>query len=173
MSEPYLGQITMVAFNFAPRGYAECDGQIVQISQNQSLFSLLGTTYGGDGRTSFALPDLRGRTPVHFGNGTGVPPYSLGQRGGTEAVALSTGQMPAHRHGLRASNDAPSSDSPDGTLPARTEAAAYSTASGASTVAMAPGAIGSNAGGQPHANMQPFLTITFCIAVQGVFPSRN
>ena len=172
MSEPFLGCIIIVAFNFAPRGYALCDGQILPINQNQSLFSILGTTYGGDGRTSFALLDLRGRSPIHETNG-----FSLGQRAGDEATILNVTEMPGHDHDLRASSD-------DGIspIPADTGSGDVVLAGSPSQVYinnppgfvfMNPAAVANAGSGQGHENMQPFLVLNFAIALQGLFPSRN
>ena len=166
MSEPFLAEIRIVAFNFAPRGWALCDGEILPINQNQSLYSLLGTTYGGDGRTSFALPDLRGRTPIHFGNG-----YTQGQKSGEETHTLAANEMPQHTHTAQATNDAATGDTPTGNVLAQAGLNAY--AEFASGVAMASGMILNVGGGQGHENMQPYLALNFCIALQGLFPSRN
>jgi microcystin-dependent protein len=167
MSEPFLAEIRMVGFNFAPRGWAFCDGQILPINQNQSLFSLLGTTYGGDGRTSFALPDLRGRTPVHFGQG-----YALGQKIGAETHTLTANEMPQHTHTLRASSLVADSAVPTGhALAAGTTPEGYRRPE--DLAAMRAGTISSAGASQAHQNMQPFLAVHFCIALQGLFPSRN
>jgi microcystin-dependent protein len=171
MSDPFLAEIRMVGFNFAPRGYATCDGQLLPIAQNQSLFSLLGTLYGGDGRTSFALPDLRGRAGVHEGQGPGLTGYSLGQRGGSETETLSIAQIPAHSH-IRGTGNQARSTTPEGNVVAsrpRRGARIYTSPPG--TVPLA--GQGSTGGGQAHDNMQPFTVIQFVIALQGTFPSRN
>jgi len=165
MAEPFLAEVRMVGFDYAPRGWAFCDGQIMPINQNQALFSLLGTMYGGDGRTTFALPDLRGRTPIHLGLG-----YSQGQRGGSENVALGVSELPAHRHAYRATCDDASTTSPDGTKLAPTAVQSYR-ASG-ELGALHAAAVGNRGGSQAHNNMQPYLTLTFIIALQGIFPSR-
>ena len=166
MSEPFLAEIRMVGFNFAPRGWAFCDGQLLPINQNQALYSLLGTTYGGDGRTSFALPDLRGRTPIHRGNG-----FALGQRGGEETHALSAQQIPQHGHELMVTDDPATAVTPLGGTLSTTGANAY----GALTAgtAMAAGSVASTGDGQRHGNMAPFVGLNFAIALQGLFPSRN
>ena len=166
MSEPFLAEIRMVGFNFAPRGWAFCDGQILPINQNQSLYSLLGTTYGGDGRTSFALPDLRGRAPIHVGDGN-----TLGWRGGEERHALSVGEIPAHDHVASASASEGDSLLPAGNVLARRLAEPYHDA--ANLGAMASGTVANAGSSQPHENMQPWLGIHFCIALRGLFPSRN
>jgi microcystin-dependent protein len=172
--EPFLGEIRMFAGNFAPRGWAFCDGQILPISQYQSLYSLLGTTYGGDGRTTFALPDLRGRVPLHPGTGAGLSTRRLGERSGTETVTLGVTQMPGHSHAatLQASSLPGNTSAPGGNLPAAGRNF-YST--GAANVAMdgAGVTVGSAGGGQSHPNMQPYLGINYIIALQGLYPSRN
>ncbi|MFZ0041987.1 MAG: tail fiber protein [Solirubrobacteraceae bacterium] len=167
-SQPFLGGIFMFGGNFAPQGYAFCNGQLLSISQNTALFSLLGTTYGGDGVTTFALPNLQGRVPIHSGNGAGLSPYVLGQNGGTENVTLTQGQMPAHNHVIQAGG-AETTSFPAGAVPAQN--GAYTT--GATPVQMASGALTNAGGSQPHNNIQPYLTITFIIALQGVYPSRS
>lgn len=168
MSEPFLAEIRIVAFNFAPRGYAFCDGQTLPINQNQSLFSLLGTAYGGDGRTSFALPDLRGRTPIHLG-----PGHSQGQKSGEEAHVLTQAEIPAHTHQLQASNDTADNAVPNATVLARSTATDPGWAAPTTLVDMAPESVEVSGAGQGHQNMQPFLALNFCIALQGLFPSRN
>ena len=174
MSEPFLGQITIFAFNFAPRGFAQCDGQILPMNQNQSLYALLGTMYGGDGRTTFGLPDLRGRVPIHFGNGLDLTPRNLGQKAGDERVQLTTAQMPQHTHALRADGDNSNRIDPANHVLGKAPSNLYGTlAPGASPVAMATPAVSSVGANQDHNNMQPFLTVNFCIALQGLFPSRN
>ena len=171
MSEPFLAEIKMVGFNFAPRGWAFCDGQILPINQNQSLFSLLGTTYGGDGRTSFALPDLRSRTPVHDSDA-----HRLGQKGGTETVTLSAAEIAAHTHTARASSSAADNATPQGDVLAQPRQArdlAYRDPEAATTTAVRAGTVTNTGGGQAHDSVQPYLTIAFCIALLGLFPSRN
>lgn len=170
--EPFLGEIRFVAFNFAPVGWHSCDGSLIPISQNTALFALLGTTYGGNGQTTFALPDLRGRVPVGFGQGTGLTNRDLGQTGGAEQVTLTVDQMPAHSHTPNASSAPADSTSPTGNLLAVPKKAIYSTATNASAI-MNPAAIGSAGSGQPHENMPPFLGLNCIIALQGIFPARN
>ena len=165
MSEPFLAEIRMVGFNFAPRGWAFCDGQILPINQNQSLYSLLGTTYGGDGRTTFALPDLRGRVPIHAGDG-----HREGQKSGEETHTLQVNEMPQHDHQLQAYSDPANTDQPNKARLAQAPFPLY--ASGA-TGSMNSGTVTNVGGGQAHDNMQPYLAVNFCIALVGLFPSRN
>lgn len=160
----------MVGFNFAPRGWAFCDGQILPISQNQSLYSLLGTTYGGDGRTSFALPDLRGRTPIHVGRSNGGQEHRLGQKSGEEANTLSANEMPQHTHQARAANADANTADPSGNVLAR---ALNLYESPGALVQLRAGTVTNTGGGQAHNNMQPTLVVNFCIALRGLFPSRN
>lgn len=164
MSEPFLAEVRMVGFTFAPRGWALCDGQLLPINQNQALFSLLGTIYGGDGRTTFGLPDLRGRTPIHFGNG-----FTQGQRVGEEAHTLDVTEMPAHSHAVQASNLPANRETPTVWTASRLDP--YTSADSDSQ--MNPASIANTGGSQAHSNMQPFLAINFVLALQGVFPSRN
>lgn len=168
--EPLLGQIILFAGNFAPRGWAFCDGQLLPISSNSALFSILGTTYGGDGRTSFALPDLRGRVPMHAGSGPGLSPRSIGQKVGTENVTLTDEQIPSHSHELKASPLPPDSATPGNTVLGATQI--YNSAV-SPLVDMNAGAVGSVGGSQAHNNMQPTLVTNYIIALQGVFPSRS
>lgn len=174
--DPFLGEIRMFAGNFAPRGWATCDGQILPIAQNTALFSLLGTTYGGNGQTTFALPDLRGRVPVHVGQGPGLSPYSLGQSAGSENVTLTSGQMPGHTHTLNASSAGGDAGSPQNAVSAMvtdTQGNAFNGYTASPNTTMSPQAIAPAGGNQPHANIQPFLCLTFIIALEGIFPSRN
>lgn len=171
MSEPFLAEVRMVGFNFAPRGWAFCDGQILPINQNQSLYSLLGTTYGGDGRTSFALPDLRGRTPIHVGASNGTP-HTLGQKSGEETHILSLNETPAHNHGVQVSTAAADSPTPSGTVLAQAEMI-YHNPTGVPKTTMNNATLTNAGGGQAHDNMQPYLAVNFCIALRGLFPSRN
>jgi microcystin-dependent protein len=168
MAEPFLAEIRLMSFNFPPKGWAYCNGQFLSINQNQGLFALLGTTYGGDGRVNFALPDLRGRVPIHFGQGA-ESPFVLGQRGGSETVTLNAAQA-AHTHAMAASSSVATLSSPVGNYPAASAArnVAYATSADTGLNAASVTAAG---GGQAHTNMQPSLTIGFCIALQGIFPS--
>ncbi len=171
MSEPFLAEIKIVGFNFAPRGWAFCDGQILPINQNQSLYSLLGTTYGGDGRTSFALPDIRGRTPIHVGSTTGVS-HTEGQKSGEETHTLSAAEMPQHDHVLQATTNGANTQSAQvGLLAESNPFPIYANQSGGSSLASK--SIFNVGGGQAHQNMQPYLTVNYCIALRGLFPSRN
>jgi microcystin-dependent protein len=170
MSEPFLGEIRIFPYNFAPRSWAFCSGQILAIAQNTALFSLLGTTYGGNGTTTFALPDLRGRVAVSSGQGPGLSNYDLGQVGGTESVTLTQNQMPGHSHLASVNNGAATSTRPNNQVPAQSTPA-YAAAGDGST--FNPAFIQNTGGGQPHGNVQPFLTLNFCIALEGIFPSRN
>ncbi len=165
MSEPFLSEIRIFSFNFAPKGWAFCNGQTLPISQNQALFSLLGTTYGGDGRTTFQLPNLQGRVPTHMGTG-----FTLGQTGGEQTHALTTGEMPAHNHVPQGSTDIGINVIPTGAVLA---AASGLYGSATDLVNLSPQTLGPQGSGQPHDNMQPYLTLSFCIALLGIFPSRN
>lgn len=166
MSEPFLAEVRMVGFNFAPKGWAFCDGQVLPINQNQTLYSLLGTSYGGDGRTNFALPDLRGRTPIHVGEG-----HDIGQKAGTESVKLAVSQIPAHTHTAMASSTAANQSRPAGAVLASADV--YRAPEAATSTALKSGSISNVGGSQPHNNMQPYIVIDFCIALKGLFPSRN
>ena len=169
--QPYVGEILLVTFNFAPKGWAECAGQLMSISQNTALFSLLGTTYGGDGKTNFALPDLRGRSAIGAGQGPGLALYDLGQTGGEETVTLLVSQMPAHTHTVIGSNNVATLAAPGGNLwAAQSLLNMYGTSSDSP---MAPGAIGMTGGGLPHDNLSPYLTLNYIIALQGIFPPRS
>lgn len=165
MAEPFLSEVRIMSFVFAPRGWALCNGQLLPINQNQALFSLLGTTFGGDGRVNFALPDLRARTPIHVGSG-----HTLGERGGEQAHTLSIAELPTHTHVMRGSSENASVLVAAGGLLA-TVNNVYATA--ANLTSLNPGSVGNVGGSQAHLNMQPFLTLSFCIALQGIFPSPN
>ncbi|HEV7642881.1 MAG TPA: tail fiber protein [Pyrinomonadaceae bacterium] len=169
MSQSYIGQIQAFGFNFAPRNWAFCNGQIMSIAQNTALFSLLGTTYGGNGQTTFALPDLRGRSSMHYGQGPGLSNYTIGEQAGQEAVTLITTEMPAHTHALNAAsggklNNVPAANNFGG-------ANIYTNA--ALDSVLDPATIGTAGGSQPHQNMQPYLVLNWCICINGIFPSRN
>jgi microcystin-dependent protein len=171
MATPFIAQISLFAGTFAPRGWMFCNGQMLSIAQNTALFALIGTTYGGNGQTTFALPDLRGRVPLGTGLGPGLSNYSLGQQSGTETVTLLSTQIPAHNHALQASTAAPSTPTPaNASLP--TGSSRIYAAGGASQT-LNPTSIGSAGGSQPHPNMQPYLALNYIIAVEGIFPSRN
>jgi microcystin-dependent protein len=171
MAEPFLSEIRIMSFVFAPKGWALCNGQLLPINQNQALFSLLGTTFGGDGRVNFALPDLRGRTPIHVGSG-----HTLGERGGASAHTLSIAEIPQHTHALLASSSAGNSVNPRfsnvGHVLAQEPGNAYSSTA-QNVAALNPGSVSNVGGSQAHLNMQPFLTLSFSIALQGIFPSPN
>jgi microcystin-dependent protein len=170
MSEPFVAEIRIFAGNFAPRSWAFCNGQLLPVSQNTALFSLIGTTYGGDGRSTTALPNLQGRVPMHPGRGPGLTARRLGQRGGVEMVTIDEAQMPNHTHTLRAESDEPGEDNdPNGAALAK--AGVYTAAS--NLVSMSDSALPNAGGSQPHNNMQPYLTINFIIALQGLYPSRS
>ena len=172
MSEPFVGEIRMFAGNFAPRGWAFCDGQLLAVSQNDALFSLLGTIYGGDGRTTFGLPDMRGRIPIHAGNGPGLSPRRLGAKAGTEKVTLTVNQMPSHTHGLAATTavgvDNHPADKLTGELPSTD---LYVEAD--PSVDMATSAVTSVGGSRSHSNLMPYLCVHFIIALVGIYPSRH
>jgi microcystin-dependent protein len=171
MAEQFLAEIRIMSFNFPPKGWASCNGQLLPISQNQALFALLGTMFGGNGQTNFALPNLRGRTPVHRDGSS----YTVGQSGGTTSHTVSVSEMPQHIHTVVASADLATSPTPGGALPAAVDVSTFQPvyADPASLVAMAPQSVGNTGGSQPHENMQPYLTLNFCIALQGIFPSQN
>ena len=174
MATPILGEIRMFGGNFAPRGWAFCNGQILPITQNTALFSLLGTMYGGNGINTFALPDLRGRVPNHFGQGPGLSNYTQGQVGGTESVTLLQSQLPAHSHSVNAVAAGGNQASPAGNLPAiESTGTSLNFSSSAANATMNPATIGNTGQGQPLPVIQPYLTINFIIALQGIFPSRN
>ncbi len=165
MSQPFVGEIRMVGFNFAPNGWAFCNGETLSISQNETLFNLIGTTYGGDGQTTFQLPNLMGRFPVHQGNG-----YVIGGLNGTETVTLTTSQIPAHSHLLQAAASAGTETSPAGAVWAESALEQYSTASPTGSMGAT---LGQTGGSQPHNNMPPFLAINYVISLFGVYPSQN
>jgi microcystin-dependent protein len=171
-AEPFIGEIMMVGYTFCPRSWAEANGQLVSINENPALYSLYGTTFGGDGRTTFALPDLRGRVPMHVGQGSGLLNRALGQQGGSETNTLTANQLLAHSHSLNGTTAAANAVDPLGNVLANTGRSDTYTTS-APNAQMSSGAIGATGGGQAVNNMQPFLTIRYCVALNGIFPSRN
>ena len=174
MSEPFVGEIKMFAGNFAPRGWSFCDGQLLAVSQNDALFSLLGTIYGGDGRTTFGLPDLRGRIPVHAGTGPGLSQRRLGAKFGSENETLTVNQLPGHTHNLQASSQAASGGAAAGNVPAQSTVGVYLQAPNpASIFQLRDPSIGSVGGSQQHNNIMPYLCINFIIALVGIYPSRQ
>ncbi|HEY0426271.1 MAG TPA: tail fiber protein [Pyrinomonadaceae bacterium] len=174
MSEPFLGQINIFPYNFAPRGWAFCAGQILSIAQNTALFSLLGTTFGGNGQTTFALPDLRGRVANGAGQGPGLSNYDLGEVSGTENTTLTINQMPAHQHTIvvNVNSSEGGQNSPQNTFLGKTDPGIYAATSDNTHMGQQP-PTGISGGSQPFSILQPFLTLNFCIALQGIFPSRN
>jgi microcystin-dependent protein len=182
MSSPFLGQIALFPYNFAPLGWAMCQGQLLSISQNTALFSLLGTQFGGNGTSNFALPDLRGRVPIGQGQGPGLSVYDMGSQQGQESVTLTTATVPAHSHAFPAFASAATTSAPNGALPAEGHGAGRGGLSFAVNTYSASGSAASLAAGQvapvtsggaPHNNLQPYLTLNWCIAMQGIFPSRS
>ena len=173
MSEPFVAEIRILPFTFAPRGWAQCDGQLMPISQNTALFSLLGTFYGGDGKSTFALPDLRGRVPMFWGSGPGLSQRVQAETGGSETVTLTVEQMPAHAHNTNVLTATASSTVPDNNLLAVAADDTYGPPGTKRMVAMDPTTVGIAGSGAPHNNLQPFLVFNFCIALQGIFPSRG
>jgi microcystin-dependent protein len=173
MTDQFVAEIRILACNFPPTGWAFCNGQLLPISQNTALFSLLGTTYGGDGKSNFALPDLQGQVPMHPGQASTGTLYDLGQTGGTETVALLESELPSHRHTMRADTIDPA----DTNVPNPSASFALSTGGtlyqATSNTQLSPGTLAPAGGGLPHNNMQPYLTLNFCIALQGIFPPRS
>ena len=175
MADPFVAEIRILPFNFAPKGWAFCDGQLLPLSQNTALFSLLGTTYGGNGKSNFALPNLQGSAPMHPGQGPGLSLHDLGEMGGSETVTLLESEIPAHSHTLKANPTFGDTPSPANnvTLARPANISLYQTNTNSSLAQMAPEALPPAGGDQPHNNMQPYLTLNFCIAMQGVFPPRG
>jgi len=165
MSQPFMAEIKIISWNYPPKGWAFCNGQLLPINQNQALFSILGTTYGGDGRTTFALPDFRGRAPIHVGDS-----FTLGQRGGEEAHTVNMGEMPQHTHQVNATTTPGSVNLPTGNFLANSNVSPYRTTANTN---FNPAMMSNTGGSQPHENRQPFLVLNFIIALQGIFPSRN
>jgi microcystin-dependent protein len=174
-SEPFAGEIMMFGNNFCPRGWMNANGQLLSIHQNQALFSLFGTTYGGDGRTQFGLPDLRGRVPLHVGKGPGLTQKRQGQKGGAERHTLNITEIPPHKHALNATKGGANQQSPTGNLLAQQsrKSRIYAPFDAKNRTPMDANAIGAAGNGKPHNNLQPFLTLRYCVAVQGIYPSRN
>ncbi|MDC5698473.1 tail fiber protein [Intrasporangium calvum] len=168
MTEPFLGEIRLLSFIFAPKGWALCNGQLLPINQNQALFALLGTTYGGDGQVNFALPDLRGRVPIQVGAG-----HTQGERGGEQAHTLTAAELPTHTHAQQASSASATTGVTGPGVMKASSVGSFAYGSAQNLVPMDSSAIGTVGGTQPHQNMQPYLTISFCIALQGIFPSQN
>jgi microcystin-dependent protein len=173
MADPFVAEIRILPTNFAPRGWAFCNGQLLPLSQNTALFSLLGTTYGGNGQSTFALPDLQGNVPMHPGQGPGLSLRDLGESSGTTSVTLLVSEIPAHAHTLSGANTPADSPTPGGAVPARVSGATpYRAVAGATLAAMAPNALAPAGASLPHNNLMPYLVLNFCIALQGVFPPR-
>src|ERR1700737_2995411 len=168
MAEPFMSEIRIMSFNFAPKGWARCDGQLLPINQNQALFSLLGTTYGGDGRVNFALPNLQGNVPIHFGQG-----HTLGEKGGEQGHTLSISEIPTHVHGALGSSMDGNLATPAGNLLAGTATAQLYSLTTTNLTSLMPSTVANVGGSQAHLNMQPFLVLNFSIALQGIFPSQN
>lgn len=171
MADPFVAEIRLMPYNFAPKNWAFCNGQLLPISQNTALFSLLGTTYGGDGRTTFALPDLQSRVAMHYGQAPGLSDYSIGQIGGEETHVLLATEMPLHTHALNAQDDDGAVADPANNFLADSAGMAYSDAP--PNTSLSPASTGVVGGGVPHNNLMPYLTLNYCIALQGVFPARN
>jgi microcystin-dependent protein len=166
---PYVGEIRIFAGNFAPAGWMFCDGSVISISEYETLFNLIGTTYGGDGQNTFAMPDLRGRLPIHQGTGPGLSTLTIGETGGLEQVTLTIPQIPAHSHPLLASADIPTGSSPDNSVTGQAAAKFYR--AGTAALAMNAASVTSVGGSQPHNNMQPYLCVSFIISLYGIYPS--
>lgn len=173
MADPFVAEIRIFPFNFAPKGWAWCDGQLMPLSQNTALFSLLGTTYGGNGKSNFALPDLQGRAAMHPGQGPGLSLHDLGETGGSDTVTLLESEIPSHSHTLMSNGATANRTNPANNTPARVSGAAPYAAAGSATAQLSSVALSPAGGDQPHNNLQPYLTFYFAIALQGVFPPRT
>jgi len=173
MSDPFIGEIRMFAGNFAPRSWAFCDGQLLAVSQNDALFSLLGTIYGGDGRTTFGLPEMRGRIPIHAGTGPGLNQRRLGAKSGAERVTVTANQLPTHSHAFQATSSSANVNAPAGALLAQTQADIYLDNLDDGSASLAATSVSSAGGSQPHNNLMPFQCVNFIIALFGTYPSRN
>jgi microcystin-dependent protein len=173
MADPFVAEVRIFGFNFAPKGWAFCNGQLMPLSQNTALFSLLGTTYGGDGKSTFALPDMQGNAPMHPGQGPGLSLHDLGETSGSETVSLLESEIPAHAHTLRASSDDGDLAAPNQTRSLARSSGGFAYAPAQNLTQMAWQALAPAGGDMPHNNMQPYLTLNFCIALQGVFPPRG
>jgi microcystin-dependent protein len=171
MADPFVAEIRMFGFNFAPRGWATCDGQLLPLSQNTALFSLLGTNFGGNGQTNFGLPNLQGSAPLHWGQGPGLSDYVVGETTGISSVTLLTTEMPSHQHAVQANGRLAESVSPNGQNLARGESSAYINAT--PNTSLSPLGMSNAGGSQPHNNLQPYLVVNFCIALQGIYPPRS
>jgi microcystin-dependent protein len=171
MADPFVAEIRMFGFNFAPNGWATCDGQFVPIQQNTALFSLLGTNFGGNGTSTFGLPNLQGSAPLHWGQGPGLSDYVVGETTGIGSVTLLTTEMPSHQHAVQANGRLAESVSPNGQNLARGESSAYTNAT--PNTSLSPLGMSNVGGSQPHNNLQPYLVVNFCIALQGIFPPRS
>jgi microcystin-dependent protein len=176
MADPFVAEIRIFPFNFAPKGWALCDGQLLPISQNTALFSLLGTTYGGDGKSNFALPNMQGNASIHAGQGPGLSLYDLGQAGGSDTVTLLQSEIPVHTHTMQSAPTIVAADSnicTGNSMGKSSQGNAYGAYAGPSVVQLSPSALAPAGGNQPHNNLMPYLTLNFCIAMQGVFPPRS
>jgi len=172
MADPFVAEIRILPYTFPPTGWANCDGQLLPISQNTALFSLLGTTYGGNGKSNFALPDLQGRAPMHPGQGPGLSLHDLGESGGSETVSLLESEIPAHSHTLRAASDPAEVQAPSAARSLARSAPGFAYISGSPNTSLSGQGLAPAGGDQPHNNMMPYLTVRFCIAMQGIFPPR-
>ncbi|MDB6124194.1 MAG: Phage tail collar domain protein [Pedosphaera sp.] len=173
MSQPFFGEIRLMACTFAPKGWALCNGQVMVIAQNQALYSILGTTYGGNGQQTFALPNLQGKVAMHFGQGPGLGSYPLGQGGGAESATLATNQIPQHNHAVACNSTTGAQANPSGNFPGLANSSSAGIYEATANNTMAAGMIGNTGGNQPHENRQPFLTLNYCISLGGIYPTVN